>query len=209
MAPQGFTKHANAFEADIFSLPVHNAKKRKSKKLNPNAPVFKRKKEKHTGFVPQQPKSELQVITIDSDDEVQVLKPEDVTDSDNDSVKICEPTKEIIELNDSETDDNNLIININQTENVDKIVDSALGRLTNKSNADEDGINVVAKEKELKQVRRAQVHKYPKSWTREMIRFYTEPCDDKRNFDYEKILNNLKSMFAQSSRNIVDIFKII
>lgn len=36
---------------------------------------------------------------------------------------------------------------------------------------------------------------YPKRWTKEMIDYYTTPCEEKRNFDYVEILKTIKCKF--------------
>jgi hypothetical protein len=193
MAPQGFIKHANAFEADLFSLPTSSVKerKRKSQELNPNAPVFKRRKEKQS--FGQEPET----ITIDSDTEPEKAKVHEVVtvsdSSDYESVKIYEPEKQ---SDSDKDDDHNLIININQTENVDSIVDSVLGRLANRG-TNNHFFQDDAKEKcVVEPVHWSQASGFPKSWTKEMIRFYTEPCEENRNFDYEEILNRKKSTYT-------------
>lgn len=124
-----------------------------------------------------------------------------VCDSDSNEPVIIQKVPEIIQLSDSEDTHSNIFININKTVSVDKIM-----------NADfKKGVNEI-KNKPVDSIYRpdpsdknyskwAQSIGYPKSWTEEMIKFYTQPCDKNRNFDYvETLKSKYRRLFISPKR---------
>lgn len=107
-------------------------------------------------------------------------------------------------INDFSKYEDNVVINVGQTLCVDKIIN---GEDFNVNSCNLIAENVTLKEENQHEIQNETVeykNEYPKTWTKEMIKFYTEPCEKNRNFDYKKILKKLKSNYFKS---IYTLFK--
>lgn len=186
MAPQELnvtvgTKRSSQV-TDIFSFPFpKKRKKNRKKKTNPAGP-------NQPNGHPQKSTVAVEVITLDSDDS------HDKFEKSDDDVVILENPVPKIDLSDhqfesidacdfieSDLEENDIVINI---------VDPIPPPETHVSNI----FNSLPPSPEGYRPRRD----YPKAWTKEMIDFYTKPCEKNRNFDYVEVLKTIKCKFLVS-----------
>ncbi len=207
MAPQGFNiignKHA-ATSDDLFSLTLPQKKKKSKKGKKTSSP---NKLISHYAPVVN--------IISDDDDDVVVIEPDDhslrINVSDDDEVCVVNSPASTVVIVESEEDEpvskrsrldieipvtsndthgDNIVINIHQTLNVDHImkgetIATRSDTFTSKT--------LVTNDVNVQLYPHLRTYGYPKTWTKEMLKYYTDPCEKSRNFDYYKILKKLKS----------------
>lgn len=135
------------------------------------------------------------------------IEPIVIRDSDSDEPVVIQKVPEIIQLSDSEDMHSNILININKTVSVDKIMNSDFRKDVDEiKNIPVNGV-YRPDPSDKNYSKWAQSIGYPKSWTEEMIKFYTQPCDENRNFHYvETLKSKYRRLFI--SRKRLQIYEI-
>lgn len=160
---------------DLFPFPFPKKRKKNRKKKNAaNAnPV--------NGH-PQKSSPPIEVVTLDSDDS------HDKSEKSDDDVVILENPVPKIDLDDHHSESNDAFDFIESDFEENNIVINIVDPLPP---PEENVSNILSSLPPEPRGYRPRLD-YPKTWTKEMIDFYTIPCERNRNFDYVEVLKTIK-----------------
>lgn len=178
--------------SDLFQFPFPKKRKKNRKKKSnlPGLNLPNGSPQKLNATI-----ETIEVITLDSDDSHDKFEK-----SDDDVVVLDKPITKIdlsddqfetidaCDFNESDFEENNIVLNI-----VDPIPPPETCVLSSLNS-----LSSVNHESEQEIYRPRPIPDYPKRWTKEMIDYYTQPCEEYRNFDYKEVLKTIRCEFLHS-----------